>query len=182
MGLEYTSPAFASAMSNMIPSITFILAVLCRMEQFDISKPGTQAKIGGTLAAFAGATLMTLYKGVAVITMHTKSSYQTAGTSKSSTHAEWIKGSLVLIVSYSSVAASYILQTSTIKMYPAPITLTSLTCLSGTLLSTIMAAILDHKASSWKLSWNTLLAPMYSVRTQSHVFNCLWPMMFVYEK
>ncbi|XP_040371639.1 WAT1-related protein At5g07050 isoform X2 [Rosa chinensis] len=161
MGLEYTSPAFTSAMANMTPSITFILAVLCRMEQFDISKPGTQAKIGGTLAAFAGATLMTLYKGVAVITMHTKSSHQTAGTSKSSTDAEWLKGSLVLIVSYSSFAASYILQTSTIKMYPAPITLTSLTCLSGTLLSTIMAGILDHKASSWKLSWNTLLAPIY---------------------
>ncbi|PRQ49524.1 putative EamA domain-containing protein [Rosa chinensis] len=162
MGLEYTSPAFASAMGNMIPSITFILAVLCRMEQFDISKLRTQAKIGGTLAAFAGATLMTLYKGVAVITTHTKSSHQTAATSKSSTDAEWIKGSLVLIVSFSSLAAFYILQTSTIKMYPAPITLTSLTCLSGTLLSTIMAAILDHKASSWKLSWNTLLAPMYS--------------------
>ncbi|KAK7860349.1 wat1-related protein [Quercus suber] len=48
-------------------------------------------------------------------------------------------------------------------MYTAPITLTSLTCLSGTILSTIMTAILDHKASSWKLSWNiTLLAPIYS--------------------
>ena len=56
------------------------------------------------------------------------------------------------------------MQTITIKMYPAPITLTSLTCLSGTILSTIMTAILDHKASSWKLSWNiTLLAPIYSV-------------------
>nr|XP_011468700.1 PREDICTED: WAT1-related protein At4g08300-like [Fragaria vesca subsp. vesca] len=105
---------------------------------------------------------MTLYKGIAVITTHTKSSHQTAATSKSSTDADWIKGSLVLIVAYSSLAAFYILQTSTIKMYPAPITLTSLTCLSGTLLSTIMAAIPDHKASSWKLSWNTILAPMYS--------------------
>ncbi|XP_004306295.1 PREDICTED: auxin-induced protein 5NG4-like [Fragaria vesca subsp. vesca] len=162
MGLEYTSPTFSSALSNMIPSITFILAVLCRMEQFDIFKPGTHAKIGGTLVAFAGATLMTLYKGIAVITTHTKSSHQTAATSKSSTDADWIKGSLVLIVAYSSLAAFYILQTSTIKMYPAPITLTSLTCLSGTLLSTIMAAIPDHKASSWKLSWNTILAPMYS--------------------
>ncbi|KAF5480426.1 hypothetical protein F2P56_001177 [Juglans regia] len=49
-------------------------------------------------------------------------------------------------------------------MYPAPITLTSLTCLSGTVLSTIMTGILDHKAaSSWKLSWNiTLLAPIYN--------------------
>ena len=33
-----------------------------------------------------------------------------------------------------------------------------------TLLSAIMAALLDHKASSWSLSWNiTLLAPHYTV-------------------
>uniref|UniRef100_A0A7N2LI81 WAT1-related protein n=1 Tax=Quercus lobata TaxID=97700 RepID=A0A7N2LI81_QUELO len=51
----------------------------------------------------------------------------------------------------------------TIKEYPSPIALTALTCLSGTLLSTIMAAIFDHKLSSWRLSWNiTLLAPIYS--------------------
>lgn len=81
-----------------------------RMEQFDIFKPGTHAKIGGTLVAFAGATFMTLYKGIAVITTHTKSSHQTAATSKSSTDADWIKGSLVLIVAYSSLAAFYILQ------------------------------------------------------------------------
>ena len=56
------------------------------------------------------------------------------------------------------------MQKKKVKMYPAPITLTSLTCLSGTLLSAIMAALLDHKASSWSLSWNiTLLAPHYTV-------------------
>ncbi|CAB4274005.1 unnamed protein product [Prunus armeniaca] len=162
MGLEYTSPAIASAMGNLIPCFTFIIAVLCRMEKFDITKLGTQAKIGGTLIAFAGAALMTLYKGIAVISMHTQASHQSA-TSKSSVDRDWIKGSLILLVSYFSSSAFYILQTTTIEMYPAPITLTSITCLSGTLLTAIMAAILDHEASSWKLSWDsTLLAPLYS--------------------
>ncbi|XP_030964373.1 WAT1-related protein At1g21890-like, partial [Quercus lobata] len=55
------------------------------------------------------------------------------------------------------------IQTKTIKEYSSPLALTALTCLSGTLLSTIMAAIFDHKLSSWRLSWNiTLLAPIYS--------------------
>ena len=31
-GLEQTSPAFASALANLIPSMTFILAVLCRYQ------------------------------------------------------------------------------------------------------------------------------------------------------
>lgn len=83
---------------------------MLRMEQFNILNLGTQAKIGGSLVAFAGATLMTLYKGIPIISMHTENSHQTAATSKLSTDTEWIKGSLVLIVSYISLAAFYILQ------------------------------------------------------------------------
>ncbi|KAK4594143.1 hypothetical protein RGQ29_018001 [Quercus rubra] len=162
-GLEHTSPAFASALANLIPSITFILAALCRMEKLQISKLSSQAKILGTIVAFAGATLMTLYKGIALISLHNHHSHQSANSSKVFLDKDSIKGSLMLGVSYISLSAFFILQTITIKMYPAPITLTSLTCLSGTILSTIMTAILDHKASSWKLSWNiTLLAPIYS--------------------
>ncbi|GMN27261.1 hypothetical protein TIFTF001_001582 [Ficus carica] len=38
-----------------------------------------------------------------------------------------------------------------------------MTCLSGTLFSAMVAAILDHKAASWRLSWNiSLLAPLYN--------------------
>ncbi|KAM4071365.1 hypothetical protein ACB094_11G057100 [Castanea mollissima] len=163
-GLEYTSPAFASALANLIPSITFILAVLCRIEKLQISKRSSQAKILGTIVAFAGATLMILYKGIALISLHNHHSRQSVHSSEVFLDKDSIKGSLMLGVSYISLSAFFILQTITIKMYPAPITLTSLTCLSGTILSTIMSAILDHKASSWKLSWNiTLLAPIYSV-------------------
>ncbi|XP_041003149.1 WAT1-related protein At5g07050-like isoform X1 [Juglans microcarpa x Juglans regia] len=162
-GLEYTTPTFASALVNLIPSITFILAVLCRMEKLEISKRGSQAKILGTIIAFGGATLMTLYKGPAVISFHSQRSNQPTTGARLLLGKDLIKGSLILVVSFISLSAFYILQTITIKMYQAPITLTSLTCLSGAILSTIMTEILDHKASSWKLSWNiTLLAPIYS--------------------
>ncbi|KAB2613345.1 WAT1-related protein [Pyrus ussuriensis x Pyrus communis] len=150
MGLEYTSAAFGTAMSNLIPCITFIIA----MEKFDIGKLGMKAKTGGTLVEYAGATLMTLYKGIAVISMHTEGSHRTTATSKPSIDRDWIKGSLVLLVSYFALSAFYSLQVTN-HAY--------LTRLSGTLLTGIMTAILDHKASSWKLSWNiTLLAPVYS--------------------
>ena len=57
------------------------------------------------------------------------------------------------------------MQTTTIKEYKAPITITALTCLTATGVGAITAVILDHhKASSWKLSWDiTLVAPIYSV-------------------
>ncbi|GMN27270.1 hypothetical protein TIFTF001_001578 [Ficus carica] len=162
VGLDYTSPVIASALSNTIPSMTFILAVLCRMEKFEIAKRVSQAKVGGTVVAFAGATLMTLYKGIAVISVHI-THYSHRSSSALSFDKKWIKGALLLFISYFSYSASYILQTKTVKVYPAPMTLTSLTCLIATFLSAIMAAILDHRAASWKLSWDiTLLAPTYS--------------------
>ncbi|EOX93233.1 Auxin-induced protein 5NG4, putative [Theobroma cacao] len=134
IGLKDTSPAVASALANLIPSMTFVLAVLCRMEALDMSKHSARAKVGGSVVALAGATLMTLYKG-----------------------------SLMLLLSYLSLSAFLVLQTVTVKKYPAPITLTSLTCLSGTLVSAIMTAALDHKASSWRLSWDkSLVAILYS--------------------
>lgn len=162
-GLEYTSTTFASAMANIIPSITFILAVVFRMERLVISKLSAQAKIAGTLVALGGAILSTLYKGIVVISPHRRHGNQTDGSSKVFLDGNWIKGSLMLFISYLSLAAFFIVQTWTIKKYPAPITLTSLSCLAGTLLAAIMTAILDHKPSSWRLSWNiTLLAPIYS--------------------
>ncbi|XP_075646514.1 WAT1-related protein At5g07050-like [Castanea sativa] len=162
-GLEYTSSTFTAVTGNLLPSITFLLAILCRMEKLDISQRGAQAKIVGTVVAFAGATLMTLYKGIVVVSLlHTQHSHQTF-TSKASLDKNWLKGSFMLVISNLSYSAFYILQTKTIKEYPSPLALTALTCLSGTLLSTIMAAIFDHKLSSWRLSWNiTLLAPIYS--------------------
>ncbi|XP_065632191.1 WAT1-related protein At5g07050, partial [Quercus suber] len=162
-GLEYTSSTFTAAAGNLLPSITFLLAILCRMEKLDISQRGAQAKIVGTVVAFAGATLMTLYKGIVVVSvLHTQHSHQTF-TSKASLDKNWLKGSFMLVISILSYSAFYILQAKTIEEYPSPLALTALTSLSGTLLSTIMAAIFDHKLSSWRLSWNiTLLAPIYS--------------------
>ncbi|XP_050279962.1 WAT1-related protein At5g07050-like isoform X2 [Quercus robur] len=109
-GLEHTSPAFASALSNLIPSITVILAVLCRMEKLQISKRSSQAKILGTIVAFAGATLMILYKGIALISLHNHHSHQSANSSKVFLDKDSIKGSLMLGVSYISLSAFFILQ------------------------------------------------------------------------
>ncbi|XP_019074425.1 WAT1-related protein At5g07050 [Vitis vinifera] len=162
-GMEYTSPAFASAMGNLIPSFTFVLALLCRMEKLEIWNVSSQAKIGGTLVALAGATLMTIYKGIVVISPHTRRSHEPAATSsRAFLDWEWIKGSLMLATSSLSFAAFYILQTTTLKKYPAPLTITWLMCLSGTLLAAIMTLIFDHKVSSWRLSWDiSLIAPIY---------------------
>ncbi|XP_021908969.1 WAT1-related protein At5g07050-like [Carica papaya] len=162
-GLEYTSATVGSAMSNLIPPITFVLAVLCRMEKIEIGSRIAQAKIWGTCISFGGATLITLYKGAVLIAPLSTHSHHIQAAAKHLTYIDWIKGSIMLFVSSLSTAFFYILQAVTVKKYPAPLTLTSLMCLFATLLGAIFTAIIDREASSWRLSWDiTLLAPLYS--------------------
>uniref|UniRef100_A0A7N2LGX1 WAT1-related protein n=1 Tax=Quercus lobata TaxID=97700 RepID=A0A7N2LGX1_QUELO len=114
-GLEYTSSTFTAVTGNLLPSITFLLAILCRMEKLDISQRGAQAKIVGTVVAFAGATLMTLYKGIVVVSLlPTQHSHQTF-TSKASLDQNWLKGSFMLVISNLSYSAFYILQNQASK-------------------------------------------------------------------
>ncbi|KDP40531.1 hypothetical protein JCGZ_24530 [Jatropha curcas] len=150
-------------MSNLTPSMTFLLAVFCRMEKLDIAKISGQAKIGGTIVALGGATLMTLYKGITVLQLDDHHTNQQTVSEVHLDNKKLMKGAPFLLIQTLIAAGCYILQTKIVKKYPAPFTFSTLTSLAATIFSTILAAIVDHKASSWKLSWNiSLVAPLYS--------------------
>ncbi|KAJ4847382.1 hypothetical protein Tsubulata_018022 [Turnera subulata] len=53
--LKLTSATFASAMSNLAPGITFILAVSFRLERLSLRSLSGQAKLIGTIVGIAGA-------------------------------------------------------------------------------------------------------------------------------
>ncbi|RWW30975.1 hypothetical protein GW17_00004423 [Ensete ventricosum] len=63
---DLTSAGFASALYNMIPAITFIMAIIIRIEKLRINSRHSQAKIVGSLVTAAGALLMLLYRGPVV--------------------------------------------------------------------------------------------------------------------
>ncbi|XP_065868490.1 WAT1-related protein At5g07050-like isoform X1 [Euphorbia lathyris] len=163
-GLEYTSATFSASITNLIPSMTFILAVIFRMEKLEIGKLSSRAKIGGTIIAFGGATLMTLYKGKSVISFHKALHHSHHQNGKNFVpEKNFIVGSLLIALQCLSAAVSVILQARLIKKYPAPMRLTTLIGVFGTLTSAILAAIIDHKASSWRLPLDfTLIAPLYN--------------------
>ncbi|KHN06643.1 Auxin-induced protein 5NG4 [Glycine soja] len=69
-GIGYDSPTFATAMFDLIPAFTFILVIVFSMEKLDWKANSTQAKSIGTLVSIAGALIITLYKGQAVIKNH----------------------------------------------------------------------------------------------------------------
>ncbi|KAA8519152.1 hypothetical protein F0562_013374 [Nyssa sinensis] len=62
-GIQYTSATIATAILNLIPAFTFILAIIFRMEKVDCRSSSTLAKFMGTVVSITGAFIVTLYKG-----------------------------------------------------------------------------------------------------------------------
>ncbi|CAN4109017.1 unnamed protein product [Withania somnifera] len=152
-GLKFTSPTFSCAMSNMLPAMTFVMAVLCRMEKVHIKKLRCQAKVVGTIVTVAGAMSMTLYKGHAINSVwsnniHTNSTSNVPQPNEASDR-DWVKGSILLIGATFAWASFSILQAITMRKYTAPLSLTTLVCFMGTLQSIVVTLVMEHKASAW---------------------------------
>lgn len=165
-GLKFTSPTFSCAMSNMLPAMTFVMAVICRMEKVNLKKVRCQAKVVGTMVTVAGAMFMTLYKGD-VINMvwskyiHPRKSY-VSGTTQG-TDQDWVKGSILLILATFAWASFFILQAITLRKYTAQLSLTALVCFMGTLQSIVVTLVMEHKPNAWAIGWDmNLLAAAYA--------------------
>ncbi|PWA85374.1 eamA domain, WAT1-related protein [Artemisia annua] len=166
-GLKFTSPTFSCAMSNMLPAMTFVMAVLCRMEKLDLKKVRSQAKVIGTVLTVAGAMLMTLYKGNVVELIWTKHVHphyaDTTSTTTESADKEWVFGSILLIIATFAWASFFILQNVTMRRYKAPLSLTCLVCFIGTLQSIVVTFVMEHKPNAWTIGWDmNLLAAAYA--------------------
>ncbi|KAK4794065.1 hypothetical protein SAY86_012059 [Trapa natans] len=166
-GLKFTSPTFSCAMSNMLPAMTFVMAVLCRMEKLDMKKVRCQAKLLGTIVTVGGAMLMTLYKGHVVNFLwsghiHARS-VDASGAAGEATDKDWVKGSIFLIIATFAWASFFILQAVTLKRYPAHMSLTSMVVFLGTLQSIAVTFVAEHRASVWSIGWDmNLLAAAYA--------------------
>ncbi|GFP83809.1 wat1-related protein at5g07050 [Phtheirospermum japonicum] len=167
-GLKYTSPTFSCAMSNMLPAMTFVMAVICRMEIVDIKKLRCQAKVIGTIVTVGGAMLMTLYKGH-VINMvwsnyiHPMNSNNNFTVTTLHNDNDWFKGSILLIFATLAWAAFFILQAITLRKYTAHISLTAIVCFLGTLQSIAVTFVMEHNPNAWAIKWDlNLLAAAYA--------------------
>ncbi|CAL9074586.1 unnamed protein product [Musa acuminata var. zebrina] len=62
LGMKKTSPAIASAMSNLAPGLIFIVAVCLRLEKFEVEYWYSRAKVGETFVCFSGAVAMSCFR------------------------------------------------------------------------------------------------------------------------
>ncbi|KAJ7970880.1 WAT1-related protein [Quillaja saponaria] len=160
-GIEYSSPTLASVISNLIPTFTFILAIVFRMEKIAILNSSSQAKIIGTVVSLSGALVVVLYKGPAILSAPSPSNL--LHYPLRSSQRDWILGSLLLTFGNILVSVGYVYQTHIIKLYPSELTVVFLYNLSGMIVSVPVCLLVETDLSIWKLRPDiSLVAILYS--------------------
>ncbi|TXG70248.1 hypothetical protein EZV62_005183 [Acer yangbiense] len=157
-GLKFTSPTFSCAMSNILPAMTFVMAVLCRMEIVDIKKIRCQAKVIGTVVTVAGAMLMTLYKGH-VINLVWSQYTQTSSVTEAagSSDKDWLKGSILLILATLAWASFFILQAVTMKKYTAHLSLTAIGIVSSSIAYYVQGLVMQKRGPVFVTAFSPLM-------------------------
>ncbi|KAL5185752.1 Protein WALLS ARE THIN 1 [Glycine soja] len=173
LGLDNTSPTFASAIQNSVPAITFLMAVILRqglsstrIEQVRLNRKDGLAKVAGTVLCVAGATVITLYKGPTIYSPTTRVNNSMIMNRSNTTvitpmfdfgslslgdakGKNWTLGCLYLIGHCLSWSGWLVLQAPVLKKYPARLSVTSYTCFFGILQFLVIALLLERDAQAW---------------------------------
>ncbi|XP_010468810.1 PREDICTED: WAT1-related protein At4g15540-like [Camelina sativa] len=147
-GIEYSSPTLSSAISNLTPAFTFMLAVFFRMEQVMLRSSATQAKIIGTIVSISGALVIVLYKGPKLLVAASFTSFESS----------WITGGLLLGLQFLLLSVWFILQTHIMEIYPEEIVVVFFYNLCAMLISATICLIVEKDLSSWQLKPGFALA------------------------
>ncbi|KAF5177360.1 Wat1-related protein [Thalictrum thalictroides] len=161
--LNLTSTTFASAMSNLTPAITFIMAGAFGLEKMSMKTLGGKAKVLGTLVGIGGAMLLTVYKGRQINLWPTHMINVHDDDHISHVAKSHILGSLLALCSCFSFALWLITQTKMSEIYPCHYSSTALMCMMASIQSVIFALCMERDRSQWRLGLNIrLLAVTYS--------------------
>ncbi|KAF7821963.1 WAT1-related protein [Senna tora] len=151
VAMNNTSATFAAASTNTIPAITFIMAVIIRVESFSIKHVHGLAKILGSIVSLCGAIIFALVKGHPLDFMNHSSSSQ---TDQVHSKGDFIKGPIMMLSANIAWSLWLILQGFIVKQYPAKFRLTTLQCFFSCIQSAIFAVAMDRNPSTWKLGWD----------------------------
>ncbi|KAL6858754.1 hypothetical protein ACP4OV_017756 [Aristida adscensionis] len=172
LGLDNTSPTFASAIQNSVPAITFAMAAALRIEKVRLDRRDGVAKVVGTLACVAGASVITLYKGPTIFGPGggggDKLAMVVAGGGGSEElvvagEKNWTLGCVYLIGHCLSWSGWLVLQAPVLKKYPARLSVTSYTCFFGVIQFLIIAAFMERDADAWRFhSGSELFTILYA--------------------
>ncbi|XP_019169028.1 PREDICTED: WAT1-related protein At1g25270-like [Ipomoea nil] len=159
--LVLTSATFATAIINLIPAFTFILALPFGLEKLGLRRRAGQAKLMGTLIGIGGAMVLTFYRGKELKIRPTQSQPLLDNRNghvilHEDPHSH-ILGVLLALACVLSNAISLIIQAKMSELYPCHYSSTALITIMGSLQAAGYALCTERDWSQWKLGWNIRL-------------------------
>ncbi|KAF5208168.1 Wat1-related protein [Thalictrum thalictroides] len=174
-GLCYTNPTYAAAMEPAIPILTFLLTLAMGIETLDLVKLEGKMKVGGILTCVAGATLMFVFRGPAVLASNNFEMYPVetnelpaalTATWLSSLRRfgfdQWHIGVFCLIGHCMCTAIYLALQGLILREFPANLSVTAFSCLFGSILLVVAGLFSTQNSADWSLIPSELLAVLYA--------------------
>ncbi|XP_074589544.1 WAT1-related protein At3g30340-like [Curcuma longa] len=156
VGLQYTSATFACAFANILPVLTFFMALLFRLETLNLKQAVGISKAGGAVVCIAGALVLSLYKGVAL----TKAAAggHTGGGGGGYSSRQRATATCTLFAACLCYASWFLVQSKVGKKYPAIYSGAALTFLISFLQAAALSLVLQRGFSMWLLKSKLAIA------------------------
>ncbi|KAI3930195.1 hypothetical protein MKW92_011767 [Papaver armeniacum] len=154
--MNLTSATIPAAMANLSPAMTFILAIIFRLEALKLGTTEGKLKVLGTTIGIGGAMLVTFYKGVDIPMwqthfLHVGHHHQGPATDRP------VFGSLLAILSYVAYSSWLIIQTKMSQKYPCQYSCTALVLSMAAIQAVVFALCTERDWSQWRLGCNIRL-------------------------
>ncbi|KAJ8439510.1 hypothetical protein Cgig2_007027 [Carnegiea gigantea] len=176
-GINYSSPTLATAMLNLVPGLTFLLAVVLRMEKLDWRSLTCLAKLVGTIVSIGGAFVATLYQGPPLLALSMPVPVDTHQLNLLGERSKWVLGGFFLAVDCVLTSSWVIIQVHVkpfylmskvsktirrlipivyvqaviLKKYPAELIVVCFYCFFVAIQSGIVSLIVERDPSVWRL-------------------------------
>ncbi|KAK3033558.1 hypothetical protein RJ639_032406 [Escallonia herrerae] len=163
-GLKDSSPTLSSAIGNLNPIFTFLLAIIFRMEKLDLRSSTGLAVSLGAVVSVSGAFIVTLYKGPQFLKA-SSFPHDFPHNLLLSQDSKWIVGGLLLVTTCFLTSIWNVFMAATVKVFPEKITIIFFQCFFSTILCGTYSLIVERNLKSWKLRADMeMIAILYSVR------------------
>ncbi|KFK24789.1 hypothetical protein AALP_AA8G025100 [Arabis alpina] len=157
VAIDNTTATFAAATTNAIPSITFVLALLFRLETVTMKKSYGVAKVFGSMVGILGALVFAFVKGPSLINGHTRKSIPDGNVPSTK---DSVKGSITMLAANTCWCLWIVLQGKVLKEYPSKLRLVTLQCMFSCMQTAVWAVALNRSPSVWKVEFGLPLLSM----------------------
>ncbi|KAJ4881657.1 WAT1-related protein [Raphanus sativus] len=157
VAIDNTTATFAAATTNAIPSITFVLAFLFRLETVTLKKSYGLAKVFGSMVGMLGALVFAFVKGPSLIN---HDSNKTIPNKAIPSTKNSVKGSITMLAANTCWCLWIVLQSKVMKEYTAKLRLVTLQCVFSCMQTAVWALAVNRSPSVWKIEFGLPLLSM----------------------